>query len=172
MAANRRKHKRERSAPTGLDAVNIDLPNFVPYVVSLLMRRLHGVMARALAPLEMNIAEWRVTVCLSRHEKCTLNEVVEFTGLVQSSLSRSIVRMENKGLVRRARHPGDRRFINIRITDRGRRMCRRATTAVQAACDQELQVLSEADRRKFLTTMKKLLANIPPPPTQPDLKEY
>ena len=85
MVAKRRKPRLERSAPTGLDAVDIDLPNFVPYVVSLLMHRLHGVMARALAPLEMNIAEWRVTVCLSRHEKCTLNEVVEFTGLVQPS---------------------------------------------------------------------------------------
>ena len=144
------------------DVVDIDLVNFVPYVVSQLTRYLHAEMGRALAPLDMNLAEWRVSVCLSRHEQRSLNEIVEFTGHNQSSLSRTIVRMENKNLVRRSRHAGDRRFMDIRITAKGRRMCNKATMAVQDACDEVLSVLNENDRLNFLTTMEKLLVNAPP----------
>jgi DNA-binding MarR family transcriptional regulator len=165
--ARRKRGRRTRPA----EAQDFDLDNFVPNVVSTLTRYLHGAMTRSLVPLGMNIPEWRVTFCLMRNDSSTLNEIVEMTGLKQSSLSRTLARMERKGLISRSRRETDSRFMDARITDHGRKMGRRATLAVQSACEEELAVLDAGEREVFIATMKRLIANIDPP-DRPTIFQY
>ncbi|MCC7414450.1 MAG: MarR family transcriptional regulator [Gammaproteobacteria bacterium] len=120
-------------------------------------------MTEALLPYAINIAEWRVIFCLHDGRTCTLNELVNMTGLKQSSLSRLAVRAEKKGLVTRARRPSDARLVDIRITARGRRLYYATTAAVQAACEKALAILTKQERKNFVSSAQKLLASLPPP---------
>jgi len=140
-----------------------DLQNFIPWLASSLTRYLHGVMTEALAPHGISIAEWRIILGVIDGRSYSLTDVTEFTGLNQSSLSRAIVRIENKGLVTRSRRSHDARLMNIEITPAGRLLCERASTAVRAACDRELGVLTSTERETFVRISRKLLAGLPPP---------
>lgn len=151
------------TAAAGKPLHGIDLEHFIPWLATSMTRYLHGVMTEALAPLGMSIAEWRVMLCVFDGRSYTLTEVVEFTSLNQSSLSRAIVRMEKKGLVTRARRTHDARLMSIEITPAGRVLCERASLAVREACDRELGVLTEVERDSFVRIARKLLAELPPP---------
>jgi len=143
--------------------VDIDLTTFVPWLTSSLTRHLHGIMTEALTQLDVSIADWRVMLCLSKADACTLTEVVEFTGLIQSSLSRALVRLENIGLITRSRRRADARLMSIRLTPVGHTVCSQATHVVRQACDAELEVLTRAERETFVRIAHKLLAEIPAP---------
>jgi len=146
-----------------LESPDFDLAEFVPYILAALTSYLTGIKSRAVAPFEIALAEWRVLVCLSRHESCSLNDIVDFTGLKQSSLSRIIVRMSKKGLLRHLKRRSDYRYRDIRITEHGRHVCREATAAVQAECDRFLGLLSVPERHALVGAIKKLLSSIPDP---------
>jgi DNA-binding MarR family transcriptional regulator len=150
-------------AAVGKPPLGIDLEHFIPWLATSLTRYLHGVMTEAMAPLGVSIPEWRVILCLFDGRSYTLTEVVEFTSLNQSSLSRAIVRMEKKGIVTRARRTHDARLMSIGITPAGRALCERASLAVREACDRELGVLSQLERDSFVRITRKLLAELPPP---------
>jgi DNA-binding MarR family transcriptional regulator len=102
-------------------------------------------------------------LCVFDGGSYTLTDVVGFTNLNQSSLSRAIVRMEKKGLVTRSRRSHDARLMSIEITQAGRTLCERASQMVREACDEELAVLTKAERDIFVRIAQKLLAELPPP---------
>ena len=151
------------AAHAGSPVPGLDLGRFIPWLATSMTRYLHGVMTEALAPLGISIAEWRVVLCVFDGRSYTLTEVVEFTSLNQSSLSRAIVRMQKKGLVSRSRRTHDARLMNIEITPAGRALCERASLAVREACDRELSVLTRVERDSFVRIARKLLAELPPP---------
>lgn len=152
-----------REAKPGKPVSGLDLGRFIPWLATSMTRYLHGVMTEALAPLRISIAEWRVMLCVFDGGSYTLNDVVGFTNLNQSSLSRAIVRMEKKGLVTRSRRSHDARLMSIEITPTGRDLCERASLMVREACDQELAVLTKPERDSFVRIAQKLLAELPPP---------
>jgi DNA-binding MarR family transcriptional regulator len=152
-----------REAKPGKPVSGLDLGRFIPWLATSMTRYLHGVMTEALAPLRISIAEWRVMLCVFDGASYTLTDVVGFTNLNQSSLSRAIVRMEKKGLVTRSRRSHDARLMSIEVTPAGRSLCQRASTMVREACDRELSVLTQTERDTFVRIARKLLAELPPP---------
>ncbi|MEO8633791.1 MAG: MarR family winged helix-turn-helix transcriptional regulator [Gemmatimonadales bacterium] len=50
---------------------------------------------------------------------CTLNQLAELLLVHQSSASLLVRRLERRGLLRRTRAKGDRRFVRIELTERG-----------------------------------------------------
>jgi DNA-binding MarR family transcriptional regulator len=53
--------------------------------------------------------------------------------------------------------------MSIEITQAGRTLCERASLMVREACDEELAVLTKAERDIFVRIAQKLLAELPPP---------
>lgn len=135
----------------------IDLDNFFPYIVSTLTRDFHSVMDRTLSTMQLSIPEWRVLLMLTRNESCSLNELVNLTGVPQSTLSRVIDRMEKKQFLVRIKKAGDNRFSDIRIGDKGLETVTPATNALQQACNQALASLDTEERDSMIGTMKKLI---------------
>jgi DNA-binding MarR family transcriptional regulator len=111
-----------------------DLSSFLPYRLSALSALTQRLLEVTLARGGVTIAQWRVFLCLVTKGSCTLNEVVAFTHMPQSSLSRSIAAMHERGLVRNARNPTDRRIARIEITPKGRRAFAVLTESIEAAC--------------------------------------
>lgn len=59
---------------------------------------------------------------LHRRGPLTSGELAAALVVHQSSVSVLIARLEGRRLVRRARRPGDRRYVEIRLTEAGRRL--------------------------------------------------
>ncbi len=87
-----------------------------------------------------------------------------FKGLMLSSagITSRLDRLESRGLVRRARHPNDRRSVLVELTDEGRTMLEEAVKANTAA-ERDLVRNLEADEAKALAALlRKMLAGLEP----------
>jgi DNA-binding MarR family transcriptional regulator len=68
--------------------------------------------------------------------------------------------LSRAGLVRRTKHPDDRRRQLVGLTDKGRRLADRFRPAVHDAERPWLESLNEAERRRLLTLLGKVQAHL------------
>lgn len=83
-----------------------------------------------------------------------------FKGLMLSSagITSRLDRLEARGLVRRARHPNDRRGVIVELTDEGRAVLEEAVSANTAAERGLVQGLDGDEARTVAGLLKKMLA--------------
>lgn len=85
----------------------------------LLVRRL-GILERSEASCcGITFAQCHVLVELGRSEKLSINDLAEILRLDKSTVSRSVDNLVNTGLVLRETDPDDRRYVTLRLSDRG-----------------------------------------------------
>ncbi len=88
-------------------------------------------------------------------------ELLDSLMVTSSGLTNRIDRLERAGLVERTAHPTDRRGIRIELTQRGRELVDRVTTAY---VDNQNQVLDEAlrpeERQALAGLLRKLLTSL------------
>jgi len=82
-----------------------------------------------------------------------------FKGLMLSSagITSRLDRLEARGLVRRARHPNDRRGVIVELTDEGRALLEQAVSANTAAETELVQGLHGDEARTVAGLLKKML---------------
>ncbi len=134
-----------------------DLDNFAPYIVSTLSRLFADLLEKSLRAEGLSVSNWRVLLCLEKHEKRTLNQIVDYTLLPQSTLSRSLARMEERDLITRTRQDEDARTYDIRITEKGSKKIENTFHSVQKACEQPLLTLGKGEKDQWMKTMKKII---------------
>jgi len=85
-----------------------------------------------------------------------------FKGLMISSagITSRLDRLEKRGLVRRERHPNDRRGVLVELTDEGRRVLDEAVKANTEAERELLATLDPIEARELASLLKKLLAGL------------
>ena len=84
---------------------------------------------------------------LERHESMTPGELAEHEKVQPPSMTRVIAVLEERGLVRRAPHPTDRRQVVLTVTAEGRDLVQRVRRRREAWLAQRLQELSPEERR-------------------------
>lgn len=138
----------------------IDLGRFAPYLVANLNHHFQDLLASSLDSFGLTIAEWRTLVCLTRAEKATIDDIVRFTRLPQSSISRTVDRLRERRLVRRRNSPRDRRAREIRLSAAGARAVGQANRAVTAAAKAELERLLGNESERWIKAMRTMLRRI------------
>lgn len=87
-----------------------------------------------------------------------------FKGLMLSSagITSRLDRLEQRGYVKRTRHPDDRRGVLVELTDSGRHVLEMAVSA-DISRERELMAgLNAAERKSLAALLKKLLASLEP----------
>jgi DNA-binding MarR family transcriptional regulator len=69
---------------------------------------------------QFNGAQGRILFVLWGHDDIPISELAEKTGLAKTTLTSMLDRLEASGHVQRVFDPGDRRRVNIRLTDEAR----------------------------------------------------
>jgi DNA-binding MarR family transcriptional regulator len=85
-----------------------------------------------------------------------------FKGLMISSagITSRLDRLEKRGLVRRERHPNDRRGVLVELTDDGRRVLDEAVRANTAAERELIATLKPGEAAELATLLKKVLTGL------------
>lgn len=134
--------------------------SMAPSIISRLSSHFQKIVAQTVRPLDLIVAEWRILATLATFGTNTVNEIVLRTRLPQSTISRSIKRLEGKGLVRITKDRKDNRFSVIDMTQDGLEKCEIASREITRCCDEilnELQEkLTEIDVRAWLSTAKEM----------------
>jgi DNA-binding MarR family transcriptional regulator len=87
-----------------------------------------------------------------------------FKGLMLSSagITSRLDRLEERGYVKRSRHPDDRRGVLVELTDSGRHVLEMAVRADTARERELMAGLNAAERKSLAALLKKLLSSLEP----------
>ena len=115
-----------------------------------------------LAPTGLTHAQWVPLLKLYTGEASTVAELARETQVDVGAMTRTLDRLEMKGLVRRVRSSSDRRVVNVELTDEGRAtakeipavLCRVSNTHLQGFTQEEWQTLKSLLRRVLDTAIE------------------
>ena len=112
-----------------------------------------------LAEHDLTYVQWVPLYTLVVQEACTVASLARDLGLDPGAMTRSIHRLEAKGLVRRERSRTDRRVVNLVLTPAGRKVARKVPAVLSRLLNGHLRGFSEAEWRQLLGFLQRMLAN-------------
>lgn len=129
---------------------------------------IHQVGRELSTAVERRLAEFDVTaqqaaLLLHAAEAGTSpNRLAARLGTDTAGMTRLLDRLEGKGLLRREKHPGDRRSVVIVLTKQGRALVPRLAPAFGGISRQLLDGFSEPEIRRLTAMLRRMLENLRP----------
>ena len=131
--------------------------------VGFLMRKVLGsVLAQVDAQLsayDLTYVQWLPLYKLVMKEGNTVAGLARELLIDPGAMTRSLDRLEAKGLVRRERSTEDRRVVHLVLTDEGRKVARKVPSVLAGVLNGHLRGFSEAEWQLLLEFLNRMLAN-------------
>lgn len=129
------------------------------------LRELIRVLARNLDILEkddanccgITISQCHAIVEIGRKESIFLNELAEILTLDKSTMSRTINNLVEEGLVVRKLHSEDRRYITLKLTERGKEVFNNVEGSMNEYYKSVFTSIPELSREQVLESLKLLV---------------
>lgn len=112
---------------------------------------------------EFGLTRPEIVILLALHfrDGITAAEFCEFSGHLKAGVSRAVIALEKKELIRRQADSADSRRQRLFITDAGRVLYQRYAPALRAREASMLACLSPSEREQFDALLDKLAAHVP-----------
>ena len=108
-------------------------------------------LAQILAGYDLTISQFYTLAAISRHgQSCRMGEIAHQLFQSSATMTGIVTRLEADGLVERVMDPDDRRAVQVRVTDRAKKMLDEVLAARREGMIQTLDRLSVDDRQEFL----------------------
>ncbi|KAF0836571.1 MarR family winged helix-turn-helix transcriptional regulator [Nocardia caishijiensis] len=133
------------------------LARYPVYALGRLTKAMH-------AQIDIPLRDHWVLTFIAENADLTQKKVGEALGIDRSEVVRLIDALEGAGLVERARDGKDRRKYRLRITDAGRKQCKRTDKLIAEATARVLGRLDEDEQR---TLHRLAVAALGEPPESP-----
>lgn len=132
----------------------------VPYLLRQVAERLSRSLTESLKPFGQPANAYRVLIALERGGPSLLGELAEATLIDPSTLSRTVDRMEDEGLVKHGPDSEDARAVVVEITDAGRRFFLDILPVASAQYEWSIRGVSPKHLAMLQETLKQMLANL------------
>lgn len=132
----------------------------MPYLVTQIYHQLNKSFAKALRPLQLIPAQWRVLANLANSDGRTFTELLRFTALDQPTLSRTVARLVRNGYVTRKPKAGDGRAVELWLTPAGHRVWVRALPVGLRQYELAARGVERRDRERLASVMSRILENV------------
>lgn len=131
--------------------------------VGFLMKRvMSSILAQAdarLAPLDLTHAQWLPLFKLAAKDCNTVAALSRELDQDPGAMTRSLDRLEAKGLVERERSTEDRRVVHLNLTEEGRKIARKVPPVMAEVLNQHLRGFSEDEWRQLIGLLSRMVAN-------------
>lgn len=136
-----------------------------PYVladqVGHLLRRAHqrhtALFQDMIGAAQLTPTQFAALVRIREQGELSQNELGRMAAMDPATTQGVIQRLEQRGLVRRRRHPGDKRLSLLSLTESGEVLTRSAIETARTITEATLAPLAPAERAVFLALLKKLI---------------
>ena len=105
---------------------------------------------------------WLVLLSVRTREHANQRELAQAVGIEGATLTHHLNAMEERGLIRRDRDPGNRRVQVVSLTDAGSELFVRLATAAQAHDQRLRRGFTAAELRQLGELLNRLAANVAP----------
>jgi len=134
-------------------AENYRVQDSFGFLINSLRARMMAVMDRELAPLDITSAQWAVLVQIAETPGCTAAALCRRVLYDTGSMTRMLDRLEEKGLIRRARSEHDRRAAYLHLTETGQQVHKQLPAHAARVLNAHFEGFSSDE----VTTLKSLL---------------
>jgi DNA-binding MarR family transcriptional regulator len=125
-----------------------------------IMGRYNASLREEMAGLGLTTPKMRALAVLSVIEGPLIRELAVYSVVEQSTLSRALDQLAADGLIRREADPADSRATRVHITEDGRARFETLWPRMAEAQARMFRGIPEEERRAFVATLQKMLANI------------
>lgn|SRR6185437_2793360 len=145
------------STAASSDAPELQLARFVPFRLN----RLAAEVSEHLASIYrerfgLDVPEWRVMATVGPERGCTAQYIAGSTRMHKTRVSRAIAHLEERGLMTRVTSPADRREMELRLTQAGRRLYEELVPLALEREQTLLSCMSKEQLRAFTTGLDRL----------------
>ena len=150
----------DESPPSRPRLGEIGLTNFAPYLMNRIMGRYNAGFREEMAAMGLTTPKARALAVLSVVEGPLIRELSVYTVTEQSTLSRALDQLQADGLIRRETDAADSRAVRVYVTDAGRAAFDALWPHMADAQARMFRGIPDDERRAFVGTLQKMLANI------------
>ncbi|MDQ3125558.1 MAG: MarR family transcriptional regulator [Pseudomonadota bacterium] len=125
-----------------------------------LVRQRENALGRELAKTGLTLSQWQVLATLHRLDKATMGEVAAFCATDRTTLTRTVDRMVEDGLIQRDRDLVDRRQVHLNLTEKGREVFQCALLDVTRFNDRVTGVLKAEEIERLQPMIRKVLIRV------------
>lgn len=152
---------RSTDAETSLPSLGeIGLNFFVPYLLNRIAATWSADLSEDLRRHDLTTPQMRVLAVLSINTGLTINELSELTVTEQSTMSRTLDSLEDRGLVRRRPRDSDLRVREVDVTGAGRKLFADFWPVMFRHYDEMFKDIGEDEFSALVATLQKVLRNI------------
>ncbi|RXN91646.1 MarR family transcriptional regulator [Achromobacter aloeverae] len=138
------------------------------YLIKLVYNSLNRALDQEMAPLGLTATQWRPLAMVSMGRADTAAELARMSDVDTGAMTRTLDRLEAKGLLRRQRCEHDRRVIKIEVTEEGAAVTRQIPLNIARTLNHFLRGFTEKEAQMLSHFMRRMLANgsAPVPPSK------
>jgi DNA-binding MarR family transcriptional regulator len=128
----------------------------------LMNKVLSSILAQAdkqLAPYQLTYVQWLPLFKLLTHDGITAACLARDIGMDPAAMTRSLDRLERKGLIRRERSTHDRRAVHLHLTDDGRQVAAHVPGVLANVLNGHLQGFTADEWQLMLALLQRMLSN-------------
>ncbi|WP_374402264.1 MarR family winged helix-turn-helix transcriptional regulator [Niveibacterium sp.] len=129
------------------------------FMINALRARMMAVMDRELAPLGITSAQWAVLVQVAETPGVTAAALCRRVHYDTGSMTRMLDRLEEKGLIRRARSDHDRRAAYLHLTETGADVNQKLPEYAARVLNAHFEGFSADEVTQLRDLMSRMLAN-------------
>ena len=152
--------KKQRQPPKGTqNSATKPVPRTL-YLIKQVQYKTFLRLEAALQPLGITTTQFRILTTLSHLEKRSSAQLSRMFGVKPQTMIKQITILENNGLIERKLGKGNKRVLEVTMTDAGRvllRSCDQAATAVEEAIFASFE---PGELKTYRALMQKLLASV------------
>ena len=155
--------KREKKRPKG-GRLRLDLPNFVPYRITVLATLVRRTMAEIYRDDPgLSEPEWKVMTTLAHYGPLPSGDIGFYVTLDRVAVSRALARLKKLGLATRAENAADQRTFMVALTARAEDIYDRMAADLLALQRRILSGLSQKDIHALLGMLDSLETSLRDP---------
>jgi len=128
----------------------------------LMNKVLSSILAQAdkqLAPYQLTYVQWLPLFKLLTHDGITAAKLARDIAMDPAAMTRSLDRLERKGLIRRERSTHDRRAVHLHLTDDGRQVAAHVPGVLANVLNGHLQGFTADEWQLMLALLQRMLSN-------------
>ena len=125
-----------------------------------LVRQRENALGRELARTGLTLSQWQVLATLRRVGRATMGEVAAFCATDRTTLTRTVDRMVDDGLLQRDRDLVDRRQVHLDLTGKGLEVFQRAHIDVTRFNDRVTGVLDAVEVERMQPMIRQVLVHV------------
>jgi len=129
------------------------------FLIKLVHQSINRMLDHAMSPLELTAMQWRPLALVAHHHADTPAELARIIGVDTGAMTRTLDRLEAKGLLRRARSLADRRVVKLEVTQAGLNKAREIPALIAQALNLHLRDFTANEVAQLRQLLARMLAN-------------